>query len=79
MTRTLRLEPFEVKYNGAWHLLIAYESAQRFDGETVIDGLPRSTLRDLSRKLVFVAAGSGFREWQEPRTLLPAHRHRNDT
>ena len=52
LTHTLRREPFEVGYNGAWHLLIAYESAQRFDGETIIDGLPRSTLRDLSRKLV---------------------------
>jgi hypothetical protein len=28
-TRALRREPFEVGYNGAWHLLIAYESAQR--------------------------------------------------
>jgi AraC family transcriptional regulator len=72
MTRTLRREPFEVEYNGAWHLLIAYESAQRFDGETIIDGLPRSTLRDISHKLVFVPAGLGFREWQEPRSLMSA-------
>jgi AraC family transcriptional regulator len=71
-TCTLRREPFEVEYNGAWHLLIAYESAQRFDGETIIDGLPRSTLRDISRKLVFVPAGLGFREWQEPRSLMSA-------
>ncbi len=71
-TRTLRREPFEVGYNGAWHLLIAYESAQRFDGETIIDGLPRSTLRDISRKFVFVPAGLGFREWQEPRSLMSA-------
>jgi hypothetical protein len=46
LTHTLRREPFEVRYNGAWHLLVAYESAQRLDGETIIDGLPRSTLRD---------------------------------
>jgi AraC family transcriptional regulator len=71
-TSTLRREPFEVGYNGAWHLLIAYESAQRFDGETIIDGLPRSTLRDISRKFVFVPAGLGFREWQEPRSLMSA-------
>jgi hypothetical protein len=68
-TRTIRRETFEVRYDGAWPLLIAYESAQRFDGETVIGGLPRSTLRDLSRRLVFVPAGLGFREWQEPRSL----------
>jgi AraC family transcriptional regulator len=72
LTHTLRREPFEVGYSGAWHLLIAYESAQRSDGETIIDGLPRSTLRDLSRKLVFVPAGLGFREWQEPRSLMSA-------
>jgi AraC family transcriptional regulator len=72
LTHTLRREPFEVGHNGAWHLLIAYESAQRFDGETIIDGLPRSTLRDISRKFVFVPAGLGFREWQEPRSLMSA-------
>jgi len=72
LTRTLRREPFEIQYNGAWHLLIVYESVQRLDGETTIDGLPRSTLRDLSRKLVFVPAGLGFREWQEPRGLMSA-------
>src|ERR1700679_29675 len=72
LTHTLRREPFEVGYSGAWHLLIAYESAQRFDGETIIDGLTRSTLRDLSGKLVFVPAGLGFREWQEPRSLMSA-------
>jgi AraC-like DNA-binding protein len=72
LTHALRREPFEVEYNGAWHLLIAYESAQRMDGETVIDGLPRSTLRDISRKFVFVPAGLGFREWQEPRSLMSA-------
>jgi AraC family transcriptional regulator len=72
LTHTLRRKPFEVGYNGAWHLLIAYESAKRFDGETIIDGLPRSTLRDISRKFVFVPAGLGFREWQEPRSLMSA-------
>jgi AraC family transcriptional regulator len=70
--RSIRREPFEVGYNGAWHLLIAYESAQRLDGETIVDGLPRSTLRDLSRKLIFVPAGLCFREWQEPRGLMSA-------
>jgi AraC family transcriptional regulator len=71
-TRAIRREPFEVEYNGASHLMIAYETAQRFDGETIIDGLPRSTLRDISRKLVFVPAGLGFREWQEPSSLMSA-------
>ena len=70
IARTIRREAFEVAHDGEWHLLVAYESARRFDGETLIDGLPRSTLRDLSRKLVFVPAGLGFREWQQPRSLM---------
>jgi AraC family transcriptional regulator len=61
-TSAIRREPFKVEYNGAWRLLIVYETAQRLDGETIVDGLPRSTLRDLSRRLVFVPAGTGFRE-----------------
>ena len=36
--------------------------------ETLIEGLPRSTLRDVKCKLAFVPAGHEYREWQEPRT-----------
>src|SRR6266404_1422788 len=38
------------------------------NGETLIEGLPRSTLRDVKCKLAFVPAGHEYREWQEPRT-----------
>jgi AraC family transcriptional regulator len=31
--------------------------------------LPRSTLRDVKRKLTFVPAGHEYREWQEARRL----------
>jgi AraC family transcriptional regulator len=51
------------------HLLAAYEHGQRHDGETFIEGLPKSTLRDFRRKLVFVPAGHSYHDWQEPRTL----------
>jgi AraC family transcriptional regulator len=70
--QTIRREAFEIDHRGRFHLLIAYECAQRDKGETIVDGLPRSTLRDLTRKLVFVPAGAGFREWHEPRSLLRA-------
>jgi AraC family transcriptional regulator len=36
-------------------------------GETFVEGLPCSTLRDFRRKLVFVPAGHQYRDWQEPR------------
>jgi AraC family transcriptional regulator len=50
-------------------LLAAYEQGERADGDTVLEGASRSTLRDLARKLTFVPAGRAFREWHEPRTL----------
>jgi AraC family transcriptional regulator len=60
-------EPFEYRFMGAHHLLIASERALRQDGETLIEGLPRSTLHDLTHKLTFVPAGHEFRGWQDPR------------
>jgi len=38
-------------------------------GETVVEGLPRSTLRDCKGKLAFVPAGHEYYERQEPRSL----------
>ena len=41
----------------------------RCDGETFVEGLPRSVLRDFKRRLTFVPAGHEYHEWQEPRSL----------
>jgi AraC family transcriptional regulator len=38
-----RHEPFEYRFRAPYHLLIAAELAERDDGETVLEGLPRST------------------------------------
>lgn len=65
-----RYEPFEYRFNGPYHLLIASERAQRRDGETLVEGLPKSTLRDFTHKLTFVPAGLEFRGWQDPRALV---------
>ncbi len=67
-----RHEPFEYEFRGPFHLLIAYERASRVAGETFLEGLPRSSLRDFSRKLTFVPAGTRFHERQTPRALLRA-------
>jgi AraC family transcriptional regulator len=67
-----RHEPFEYEFRAPCHLLIAYERASRAAGETFLDGLPRSSLRDFSRKLTFVPAGTRFHERQTPRALLRA-------
>jgi AraC family transcriptional regulator len=50
-------------------LLIAYERAERHDGETLIEGLPKSTLREFNCRLSFVPAGHRFYGWQTPRVL----------
>lgn len=65
----IRRRPFEYGFRGPCHLLIAAELAERYDGETFVEGLPRSTLRDFTRKLTFVLAGHDFRGSQRPRAL----------
>ena len=59
-------EPFELAFQGPSHLLIAYKRATRRDGETIVEGLPQSTLRDFGQKLTFVPAGCSFKERQNP-------------
>jgi AraC family transcriptional regulator len=61
-------EKVEIHFRASMHLLVAYEDGVRGNGETLIEGLPRSTLRDVKCKLAFVPAGHEYREWQEPRT-----------
>src|ERR1700730_1448060 len=61
--------PFEYGFRAPCHLLIAAEVAERYDGESFVEGLPRSTLRDFTHKLTFVPAGHDFRGWQRPRAL----------
>ena len=62
-------ERTEYRFNGPRHLLAVYEQGERREGETFVEGLPRSTLRDFKRKLVFVPAGHEYSDWQEPRSL----------
>jgi AraC family transcriptional regulator len=57
----------EFRFRAPCHLLLVYEEGVRDEGETVVDGLPPSTLRTLRRKLTFVPAGHEYREWQRPR------------
>ena len=54
-------------FRAPMHMLVMYEKGERRDGETFVEGLPRSALRNLERKLTFVPAGREFHDWQEPR------------
>src|SRR6267154_6911589 len=58
--QVMRHTPFEYGFQARCHLLIAAELAERYDGETFVEGLPRSTLRDFTHKLTFVPAGHDF-------------------
>jgi AraC family transcriptional regulator len=66
VTRTI---PFDYGLTSSSHLLIASERAERHDGETLVEGLPPSTLRVFSHKLSFIPAGLRFSGWQSPRLL----------
>jgi AraC family transcriptional regulator len=59
----------EYSFRSPVHLLAAYEHGVRRDGESYVEGLCRSTLRDVANKLTFAPAGHEYREWHDPRTL----------
>jgi AraC family transcriptional regulator len=52
------------------HLLVLYEDGVRREGETSIDELPPSTLRNFANKLTFVPAGHFYREWHDTSTAI---------
>src|SRR5262249_28004497 len=60
---------FAYSYQQPRHLLIAVEQGARHDGETSIEGLPTSTVRNYSHKLILVPAGRKFSGEQHPRLL----------
>jgi AraC family transcriptional regulator len=69
IVQVVRHEGIEFRLRSPRHVLIVYECGVRNAGETVIEGLPRSTRRDIARKLTFVPAGHEYRDRQEPRKL----------
>jgi len=68
VVQALTHETVEFRFRASRHLLVAYEEGIRNNGETLIEGLSGSTLRDVKRKLAFVPAGHEYRDRHEPRT-----------
>ena len=64
-----RREPISYRLQPRGHMLIISERQTRDEGETSIEGLPKSTLHEFSHKLSFVPAGHQFYGWQKPRVL----------
>jgi AraC family transcriptional regulator len=70
IVQATRPEKIEFRFRAPLHLLAVHEQGIRRDGVTFVDGLPRSTLRDVRRKLTFVPAGHVYHdEWQDARVL----------
>src|SRR3981189_3639108 len=67
IVQATRPEKIEFRFRAPLHLLAVYDRGTRSDGETFVDGLPRSKLRAVRRKLPLVPAGHVYHEWQEPR------------
>src|SRR6202051_3063971 len=67
--KVARRGTFEYGFQARRHLLIVHERAERNEGETFIEGLPKSTLREFNCKLSFVPAGHRFYGWETPRVL----------
>jgi AraC family transcriptional regulator len=61
-------ERLEYRFKAPVHLLVVFERGVRREGDTDVEGLPRSSLRDLARKFVFVPAGHEYRDWHEAST-----------
>jgi AraC family transcriptional regulator len=60
-------EKIDCRFRAARHLLVVCEKGARSDGDTFVEGLPKSSLRDLKKKLTFVPAGHEYHDRQEPR------------
>jgi AraC family transcriptional regulator len=69
IVQATRRERLEFRFRGPRHLLAVCDQGLRSDGDSFVEGLPPSTLRDVARKLIFVPAGRAYRERHEPRVL----------
>jgi AraC family transcriptional regulator len=72
IVRAVRQERIDIRFRAPVHMLVIVEEGARVSGESWVEGLPRSTLRDLHRKLTFVPAGHDYHEWQQPSLLSRA-------
>ena len=60
-------ERVEFRFRSRLHLLALCTEGARHGGDTSVEGLPHSRLRDLRRKFTFVPAGHAYCECHEPR------------
>ena len=59
-------ERVDYSFHSSLHLLAAYQQGVRRDGKSYVEGLPRSTRREVAKKLTLVPAGHRYHEWHDP-------------
>jgi AraC family transcriptional regulator len=69
LVRAMTPDRVDYSLHSPLHLLAAYRQGVRREGESYVEGVPRSALRDVAKKLTFAPAGHEYREWYEPRIL----------
>ena len=57
IVQATRRERLEFHFRAPVHLLVVCDQGVRSDGDTFVEGLPRSKLRDVRRRLTVVPAG----------------------
>jgi AraC family transcriptional regulator len=70
LVQTTALRRIDYRFCSPRHLLVAYQQGVRRDGDSYIDGIPRSRLRDVGNKLSFVPEGREYHEWHDLRTAM---------
>jgi len=65
LVQSMTHERVDHSFQSPLHLLAAYQHGVRRDGESCVEGVPRSKLRNVAKKLTFVPAGNHYREWYE--------------
>jgi AraC family transcriptional regulator len=59
-------EPFRLRSQHHYHLLVAAEHSERDDGATSADGMPKPSLPSVSGTLTFIPADHEFYGWRHP-------------
>lgn len=68
LVQSMSRNRIEFRYRGTSHLILAYEQGVRSGGETFVDCMSPSTLRDFTHKLTFLPAGHDYFEWHQLHT-----------
>jgi len=70
MIEITRRVPFEFGVVSPSHLLTLVERGSRYDGETLIEDMAKSTIRDFGQRLILVPAGHRLHGWHKLHILV---------